>query len=291
MIINPRTQAARRRAQRAVNRQQAILERDFSRRVRAALDGQRRAAAQAALTGDDPIAAASVWDAELGKVLNEGYKRVAASFLELASDALESAKASPGPPEAKGIMAVAFWAAFGEFARQLVAKKVVNISDVTRAAIRAIVELGRAEGMSTFEIAKEIWGATGRDVNRRRATRIARTEVHGVSSFATEAAIRAARLPGMTREWIAMADERTRSSHRAVHGQLRGMDEAFDLPLSGSEDEMEELMFPGDPAGSAGNVINCRCVLIYHTRGSAAARATARDRERRQYIGMREAWA
>jgi hypothetical protein len=25
----------------------------------------------------------------------------------------------------------------------------------------------------------------------------------------------------------------------------------------------EELMYPGDPSGSAGNVINCRCAIGY----------------------------
>ncbi len=34
------------------------------------------------------------------------------------------------------------------------------------------------------------------------------------------------------------------------------MDEAFDVGG-------EQLMYPGDPAGSAGNICNCRCTVIY----------------------------
>lgn len=291
MIINVRGQAARRRAQAAVNRQQALLEPQFARRVRVALDGQRKAAARAVLAGEDPVAAADLWNKEVARALRKGYYVVAESFLQLAGKSLDGAKATSGPPESKGIMAELFWAAFAEFVQAMVAEKVVQVSETTRAAIRAIVELGRSEGMSARELAKEIWSSTGRDINRRRALRIARTEVHGASSYATDAAIRSARLRGMTREWIAMADERTRSSHREAHGQVRGMDEPFDIPLPRGEAGTERLMFPGDPSGSAGNVINCRCVLIYHTHGSAERREAARRRERRRYEGMGEAWA
>ncbi len=53
-----------------------------------------------------------------------------------------------------------------------------------------------------------------------------------------------------------MHDSKTREDHAEADGQEVGMDEPFDVGG-------EQLMYPGDPAGSAGNVINCRCTVIY----------------------------
>jgi hypothetical protein len=57
-----------------------------------------------------------------------------------------------------------------------------------------------------------------------------------------------------TRTWNAMDDDRTRDAHADADGQEVGVDEAFDVGG-------EELMYPGDPAGSDENTLNCRCWL------------------------------
>ncbi len=51
-------------------------------------------------------------------------------------------------------------------------------------------------------------------------------------------------------------DKKTRPSHQRVDGEIREIDERFS----------NGLMFPGDPEGSAGEVINCRCVLLQRAR-------------------------
>jgi len=48
--------------------------------------------------------------------------------------------------------------------------------------------------------------------------------------------------------------ETTRPSHRAADGQTVPLTEPFRV-------DNETLQFPGDPRGSAGNVIQCRCTL------------------------------
>jgi len=64
----------------------------------------------------------------------------------------------------------------------------------------------------------------------------------------------------LRKEWITQLDELVRSNppsafdHRIVHGQRRKLKEPFNV--SG-----EFLMYPGDSAGSPGNVISCRCVI------------------------------
>jgi len=55
--------------------------------------------------------------------------------------------------------------------------------------------------------------------------------------------------------WITAGDERVRMAHAAANGQRRGLDGVF---IVGGE----ALRFPGDPNGSAGNIINCRCNLV-----------------------------
>jgi hypothetical protein len=102
-----------------------------------------------------------------------------------------------------------------------------------------------------------------------RIERIARTEVIGASNWSTHAgAGESATEMGLdlVKEWIATRDERTRDmiddefDHRAMDGVLRRMDQPFMVPSTfGSE----PLQFPGDPAGSAGNIINCRCTIAY----------------------------
>jgi len=64
----------------------------------------------------------------------------------------------------------------------------------------------------------------------------------------------------LKREWVSSSDDRTRDTpdadHVAADGQVVGMREPF--IVSG-----EELMFPGDPSGSASNTVMCRCGLIF----------------------------
>ena len=45
-------------------------------------------------------------------------------------------------------------------------------------------------------------------------------------------------------------------SHQKVDGEIRELDEPFS----------NGLMFPGDPAGGAAEVVNCRCALLQRAR-------------------------
>ena len=67
----------------------------------------------------------------------------------------------------------------------------------------------------------------------------------------------------MLKEWISAADDRTRDGtesefdHTSVESPIK-MNDPFIV-------SSEELMYPGDDSmgASAGNIINCRCVLGY----------------------------
>jgi len=88
-----------------------------------------------------------------------------------------------------------------------------------------------------------------------RSRMIARTELVGI---ANRGSITAARLAGVGgfKTWQATNDARTRAAHALAHGQTVPLDDTFSV--------MGEAMdYPGDPIGSAANVIHCRCTVTY----------------------------
>lgn len=96
---------------------------------------------------------------------------------------------------------------------------------------------------------QNVLNATGTENWPARAKTVAVTEVHRAYSMGGFAL--ASRFSG-TKTWISKDDSATRSGHRRAEGQTVAVMQPF--IVSG-----EALMFPGDPAGSASNVVNCRC--------------------------------
>ena len=91
------------------------------------------------------------------------------------------------------------------------------------------------------------------EVGQYQAERIVRTESALASNYATQQSALQI-FPGsqMSKEWIAGSDARVRPDHAEADGQIVKFDEMF---IVGGE----KLEYPGDPRGSASNVINCRC--------------------------------
>lgn len=98
-----------------------------------------------------------------------------------------------------------------------------------------------------------------RGLSAFRADTIARTEVGMAASYANvETAKKISAESGieLLKQWIPAQDERTRFSHASMDGSPPiGLEAKF---LVGGE----RLDRPRDPAGSAGNIINCRCQVI-----------------------------
>lgn len=95
------------------------------------------------------------------------------------------------------------------------------------------------------------------DVGTRRGETIARTEIHAAAERTsnTTAAAMHAETP-LLKTWVATLDPRTRDEHSAADGQQVPFDQPFDVGG-------EPLDYPGDPAGSAENTVNCRCSCVY----------------------------
>lgn len=104
------------------------------------------------------------------------------------------------------------------------------------------------------EAVRHVLDVTGTENWPARAKTVAVTEVHrawnmGAFAFALAAQQQVGLL---TKRWVARDDSRTRPSHDRADGQTVFINQPFIV-------NMEPLMFPGDPNGSPGNVINCRC--------------------------------
>jgi len=141
-----------------------------------------------------------------------------------------------------------------DFSAQYMAQKVTTIETSLHGLLTSAVKAGMMEGEGQEKLARRIRKMAPR-LTQFQAARIARTEVHGASGYAgTKTAEILADDAIIEREWVAVEDERTRLSHSEADGQRRAIGEPFDVGG-------EKLMFPGDPAGSAGNIINCRCVV------------------------------
>lgn len=92
------------------------------------------------------------------------------------------------------------------------------------------------------------------DMGERAATRAARTALTGVENAGRVSSYERARGMGIDVQarWMATLDSRTRSSHRALDGEVAGDDGMFS----------NRCRYPGDPQGPAAETWNCRCTLV-----------------------------
>lgn len=97
--------------------------------------------------------------------------------------------------------------------------------------------------------------AAGYAHSQAAAERIARTETIRVSNAASLAAVKTGTDLGY-KVWMTSMDGRQRAEHGAADGQVVSIDGVFDVGG-------EALEYPGDDAGSAWNVVNCRCTVGY----------------------------
>jgi len=137
-----------------------------------------------------------------------------------------------------------------EYFRLHLFDSVSSISETTKNHILKVLTQATAEGWTLDRTIKEI-----NDVVylQHRAERIVRTESvraanYGVNLGADDYDYE------VSKEWCAFNDDRTRDTHRhgsGVDGEMRDIGALFSNGLE----------FPGDPKGSAKEVINCRCTI------------------------------
>jgi hypothetical protein len=188
----------------------------------------------------------------VGGIMRDGYeqigKRVAGAIKDSQGKGMKRAVS----------MSPEFEAALGKYIRMYAARKVVDIDDTTKARIARLIQIGIDEGLTNAEVAASIRQAGLIDSAFRSAV-IARTESHsGANAGSLESAIESDVV--LEKEWIFTEDERTRDGVDSEFDHTDVDNVKVDEPFIVSG---EELMHPGDPSGSAGNIINCRCAIGY----------------------------
>ena len=129
---------------------------------------------------------------------------------------------------------------------------------------QAEITAGILQGESIGHIANRVQNLS--DANRSGAIRNARTAVTGAQNAGRQESYTKAKEMGLKLEkrWIATKDNRTRHEHAILDGQTVPLDKPFEI-------DGHKLMYPGDPAGLARLVWNCRCTMRTVEKGDIEA--------------------
>ena len=140
------------------------------------------------------------------------------------------------------------------------------------------ISRGIATADSYINIARNI--ASGTNVGVNRTMTIARTESHRIQVLGAVDAQHKAKDAGadVVKQWDAALDGRTRPHHRQLDGQIRELDEPFEV------DGME-VMYPSG-FGKASEDINCRCALLQRAKWALDEEELETLKERAEYYGL-----
>lgn len=117
-------------------------------------------------------------------------------------------------------------------------------------------------------------------IGLNRSMRIARTEGHRITQASALDGMRSAKSAGadVLKQWDATLDGHTRDHHRELDGQIRDVDDDFEV---GGMTVEAPGMF-GDPAEDC----NCRCCLLQRARWELDESELDTLRERADYFGL-----
>lgn len=147
--------------------------------------------------------------------------------------------------------------------------------------INVEISRGIASNRSINDIARNIRGRAMVSLNK--AIRIARTESHRITSQATFDAQVKAKEKGadIVKQWDSTMDKKTRPNHVKLDGQIREIDEPFEV-------NGKKAMFPGG-FGVPHEDINCRCVVLQRARWALGeGTVTKMDNEEKEIVKIKE---
>lgn len=129
----------------------------------------------------------------------------------------------------------------------------VNIKQMKQ-AIRQEITRGIASNMPLADIARNITNRTKAPLSRAKT--IVRTEGHRIQQASSNDAREAAKANGcdVVKQWDGTLDGSTRTTHRRLDGQIREVEEPFEM-------DGKKAMYPGD-FGKPEEDCNCRCVAL-----------------------------
>lgn len=133
---------------------------------------------------------------------------------------------------------------------------ITRINDTTMMEIRSVL----VNADTTAEVYRALDTYFSTNISSR-AVRIAWTETSTATNVGSLECMRSVAVRESMKVWRTLQDNYVRDTHRAMDGSKVLLGERFDVP---SKMGMDRMDCPGDPVGgSAGNVVNCRCMTFY----------------------------
>ena len=144
--------------------------------------------------------------------------------------------------------------------------------------ISSEITRGIASGLPHSEIARNI--AAYAKAPLSRAKTIVRTEAHRISEASRHDAQAAAKSKGanVVKQWDSTLDGNTRKTHRKLDGQIREIDEPFEM-------DGKKAMYPGD-FGDPAEDCNCRCIAVQRARLALDEEELKTLQERAEFFGL-----
>lgn len=255
MLIDINSDQGKRQSNEFLDRQLVVLEDSVQGSIKSKLNAMFLVAAKLVEMGDTHFDfAINKMVPELQQRLLIGYKRVYRVIGDLIFAEIEGSKSFLNY-QRKTVRGI-FDLVMEEWSENTALNKATTIAAGTQRAVTKVLIQGIAEGLSYYQIAKKI-RKVGKISTLWKAKRIVRTEAHTVAMKSLDEAIKITK-SAREKEWITAGDERVRRRHDKASGERVFIDDFF--TATG-----EALMYPGDERGSADNIINCRCNVMYHT--------------------------
>lgn len=144
--------------------------------------------------------------------------------------------------------------------------------------IASEISRGIASSMMYAEIARNIRQYGG--VSMSKALTIARTEGHRITEQARDKARHKAKEAGadVVKQWDSTLDSRTRPTHEKLDGQIRELEEPFEV-------NGHKAQYPGG-FGIAKEDINCRCVALQRARWALDEAEFEILKKRAEFFGL-----
>jgi uncharacterized protein with gpF-like domain len=143
--------------------------------------------------------------------------------------------------------------------------RIVSVHQTLIEGIISVIAKGYQDNLSVADITRNLQNKFG--WYKAQALRIARTETTTATNYATVLAAENSDFV-LEKTWISVQDNRTRKPPKSFydHLDMNGVKVDIYQPFFTSG---EEIQYPGDPKAKAGNVINCRCKVVFTVKEDA----------------------
>jgi SPP1 gp7 family putative phage head morphogenesis protein len=187
-----------------------------------------------------------------GKTTAAIFDKVKEKYTDLLFDHVKQA-AETGAIDASQGAGIEAEAKVSETVLDVLKEHVFDAADTTMARVSGdvmgILQDAYDSGLGIDEAARNLRDNVFEDLKTWEAERIARTEIHSAQGQGSASILDQY---ADYEQWATAGDDRVRDSHQDLDGQIVAAGDAYS----------NGLLYPGDPAGDAEEVINCRCEQV-----------------------------